>query len=61
MVTSNLTLPVAISLNESMGVDRVEAFLKIDDITNRSLNISRIGMQYHYQNGTIKEISPKEA
>lgn len=61
IATANLALPVAISLNESMGVDRIEVFLKIDDITNESLNISRTGMQYYYQNGTVKEVSPEEA
>jgi hypothetical protein len=56
IVTSDLTLPVAISLNESMGVDRVEVYLRIDEITNESLNVSRTGTQYYFQNGTVKEL-----
>jgi hypothetical protein len=61
MVIANLTLPIAVSLNESMGVERMEVLLKIDDITNKSLNISRTGMQYYYQNGTVKELPAEEA
>lgn len=61
MVTADLTLPVAISLNESMGVERIEVLLKIDDITNESLNISRTRTQYYYQNGTVEEHPPEEA
>jgi hypothetical protein len=61
IATSNLTFPVAISLNESMGVDRIDVYLKIDDITNESLNISRTRTQYYYQNGTVEELSPEEA
>jgi hypothetical protein len=61
IATANLTLPVAISLNESRGVERIEVCLKIEDITNESLNISRISTEYYFQNGTVEELSPAES
>ena len=59
IVSSNLSLPKATSMKEDQGVDGIEVYLKIDDINDQSLNLSKVKMLYYYQNGTIAEVSPE--
>lgn len=59
IVSSNLSLPKATSMKEEQGVEGIEVYLKIEDINDQSLNLSKVKMLYYYQNGTIAEVSPE--
>jgi hypothetical protein len=59
IVSSDLSLPKATSMKEDQGVDGIEVYLKIEDINDQSLNLSKVKMLYYYQNGTIAEVSPE--
>ncbi len=55
IVSSNLTLPKSISVEEIIPLKKIEVYLKVDSITSQSLNISKIKMLYYYENGTVQE------
>ena len=60
IVSSNLSLPKATSVKEILPLERIEVYLKVDSITDRSLDISRTRMLYYYKNGTRLEFHPEE-
>ena len=59
IVSSDLSLPKATSMKEEQEVDGIEVYLRIDDISDKSLNLSKTKMLYYYQNGTTAELSPE--
>ncbi len=60
IVSSNLTLPKSISVEEMIPLEKIEVYLKVDGITDQALNISKIKMLYYYENGTVQELPPEE-
>jgi hypothetical protein len=58
IVSSSLMLPKAISVEEILALEKIEVFLKIDNITDQALDISKTKTLYYYENGTIQEILP---
>jgi hypothetical protein len=59
IVSSNLTLPKATSVNEIIPLKKIEVDLQIDSITDRALKISKTKMLYYYENGTVQEFPPE--
>lgn len=59
IVSSNLTLPKATSVQEMVPVQKIEVYLKVDNITSQALNISKTRMLYYYSNGTVQEMAPE--
>jgi hypothetical protein len=59
IVSSDLSLPKATSVEESQGVDGIEVDIRIDEITDQNLKLSKVRMVYYYQNGTTQEVSPE--
>ncbi|MDM7940396.1 MAG: hypothetical protein QUS07_08650 [Methanothrix sp.] len=59
IVSSNLTLPKATSVQEIVPPQKIEVFLKVGDITSKALNISKTKMVYYYSNGTVQEMAPE--
>jgi hypothetical protein len=57
IVSSDISLPKAISMKEEQGVEGIEVYLKVEDINDQSLNLSKVKILYYYQNGTIAEVS----
>jgi len=55
MATSDLLLPVATTLNETLQVQNLTVILRIDEISNRTLNVTRLKTIYQYENGTSSE------
>ena len=58
IVSSSLILPKATSIEEILSLKKIEVFLKIDNITDQALNISKIKTLYYYENGTVQELLP---
>jgi hypothetical protein len=58
IVSSSLMLPKATSIEEILALEKIEVFLKIDNITNQALNISKTKTLYYYENGTVQELLP---
>jgi hypothetical protein len=56
ILSSNITLDKAVSVKEILPVEKIEVYLKIDNITSHSLNLSKTGMLYYYDNGTTQEM-----
>ena len=59
IVSSNLTLPKATSVNEIIPLKKIEIDLRIDSITDQALEISKTRMLYYYENGTVQEFPPE--
>jgi hypothetical protein len=59
IVSSNLTLPKATSVNEILPLEKIEVDLRIDSITDQALKISKTKMLYYYENGTVQEFPPE--
>lgn len=55
MATSDLLLPVGTTLNETLQVQNLTVLLRIDEISNRTLNVTRLKTVYQYENGTSSE------
>ncbi len=55
MATSDLLLPVATTLNETLQVQNLTVMLRIDEINNGTLNVTRLKTIYQYENGTSSE------
>ena len=58
IVSSSLKLPKATSIEEILALEKIEVFLKIDNITDQALNISKTKTLYYYENGTVQELLP---
>jgi hypothetical protein len=56
VATSDLILPVATTLDEKIPVQNFTVLLQIDEIQNKTLNVTRVKTIYQYENGTIAEI-----
>ena len=56
--SSSLMLPKATSIEEILALEKIEVFLKIDNITDQALNISKTKTLYYYENGTVQELLP---
>jgi hypothetical protein len=56
IVSSSLMLPKATSTEEILSLEKIEVFLKIDNITDQALNISKAKTLYYYENGTVQEL-----
>ncbi|VVB72597.1 Uncharacterised protein [uncultured archaeon] len=61
IVSSNITLDKAISINEILPLEKIECYLKIDNITSQRLNLSRTRMLYYYENGSTQEMPVENA
>ncbi len=59
IVSSNLTLPKAASVQEIIPLQKIEIYLKVNNITSQALNISKTRMVYYYSNGTVQEMAPE--
>lgn len=59
IVSSNLTLPKATSVQEMIPLQKIEVYLKVNNITSQDLNISKTRMLYYYSNGTVQEMAPE--
>lgn len=59
IISSNLTLPKATSVQEIIPLQKIEVYLKVENITSQALNISKTRMVYHYSNGTVQEMAPE--
>nr|WP_319540164.1 hypothetical protein [uncultured Methanospirillum sp.] len=55
MATSDLLLPVATTLNETLAIRNLTVLLRIDEISNRTMNVTRLKTVYQYENGTSSE------
>jgi len=55
IVSSNLSLPRSVSVQETVPLQKILVQLKVEDITDRTLNISKTKMLYYYANGTVRE------
>jgi hypothetical protein len=60
IVSSDLRLPTSVSVQEIIPLEKIEVYLKVDNITNRAFNITKTKMLYYYTNGTIKETNAEE-
>jgi hypothetical protein len=56
IVSSNLTLPVAASLEEALGLKNITVHLKVNSINESSLNISETEVVYGYLDGRTEEL-----
>ena len=52
---SELLLPVATTLNETLEVRNLTVLLRIDGINDKILNVTRLKTIYQYENGTSSE------
>lgn len=59
IVSSNLALPKATSVNEIIPLEKIEVLLRVNSITDQALNISKTRMLYYYENGTVQELPPE--
>lgn len=59
IVSSNLALPKATSVNLTMPIEKLEVLLSVDGITDQALDISKTRMLYYYENGTVQELTPE--
>ncbi len=57
LVTSDLSLPVATTLNDTIPVTNLTVLLQINNITAQTLNVTKIKTIYYYENGTTLEES----
>lgn len=55
LVTSELILPVATSINDTVPLTNLSVLLQVTGINARNLNITKVKTIYQYQNGTIRE------
>jgi len=60
-VSSNLSLPKATQVQETVPLEKIEVHLKIDSITAQALGLSKTEMLYYYSNGTIQEMPPESS
>lgn len=60
IVSSDLTLPRSVSVQETIPLQKILVQLKVEDITDRTLNISKTKMLYYYANGTVMETNAEE-
>jgi hypothetical protein len=51
-------LPKSTSIEEILALEKIEVFLKIDNITDQAMNISKTKTLYYYENGTVQELLP---
>ncbi len=59
IVSSNLALPKATSVNLTMPIEKIEVLLRVNGITDRTLELSKTRMLYYYENGTVQEHPPE--
>jgi hypothetical protein len=55
LITSNISLPVSTSLDQTIPVDNITVVLSIDDINSTVLNVSKTMTLYGFENGTVSE------
>ncbi len=56
IVSSNLTLPVAASLEEALGLKSIDVFIEVNSINESALDISETKVVYSYLDGRTEEL-----
>ena len=56
LATSDILLPVSVSIEDSLELNNVTVFLRVDGIEGKNLSVSKLKTYYGYLNGTSEEV-----
>jgi hypothetical protein len=56
ILTSEVSLPKKAQVDDTLKLDSIVVYLKIDSITHNSFNVSKTGMIYNYKDGRSQRV-----